>query len=268
VACKILAVNTGALNLFVRGDTFRRAFTELGMVRSLIPQHVHVMALTATATKATRLAVCRVLGMPSPAIVYQVPNRVNIKYIVHTNPGTIEEAFSPLVDEIRKERTKLDRTIVYCRTYDSCSTIYLYLKACLKDEMTEPIGAKDLAVFRLVDMFTACTTPTVKDSILHSFCKSGGTLRVVIATVAFGMGLDCPDVRRILHWGPSSDIEQYLQETGRAGRDKLPSVAILYVADLQPQVTDSTMKEYYKNTSECRRQTSLHQFERAGNGQV
>ncbi len=53
-----------------------------------------------------------------------------------------------------------------------------------------------------------------------------------MATVAFGMGLDCPNVRRIIHWGPSTDVEQYVQETGRAGRDGLPVVAILYLADL------------------------------------
>ena len=61
-----------------------------------------------------------------------------------------------------------------------------------------------------------CTTSSVKESILQSYCKPGGTLRVIIATVPFGMGLDCPDVRKVIHWGPSSDIEQYLQETGRA----------------------------------------------------
>ena len=74
-------------------------------------------------------------------------------------------------------------------------------------------------------MFTACTILSVKDAILESFCKSDGILRVVIVTVAFGMGLDCPNVRRVMHWGPSSDIEQYVQETGRGGRDGLPLMA-------------------------------------------
>ena len=50
----------------------------------------------------------------------------------------------------------------------------------------------------------------------------------MIATIAFGMGLDCPNVGRVFHWGPSGDIELYLQETGRAGRDMLPAEAVLY----------------------------------------
>ena len=99
-------------------------------------------------------------------------------------------------------------------------------------------------MFRLVDMFTACTTPVVKETILQSFCNSSRILPVVIATVAFGMGLDCPNVRRVIHWGPSADIEQYLQETGRAGRDGLPSSTTLFVADLQSHPTDDSTKEY------------------------
>lgn len=58
------------------------------------------------------------------------------------------------------------------------------------------------------------------------------------------MGLDCPNVRRIIHWGPSSDIEQYLQNTGSAGRDGLPSQAILYIADLPSHPTEASMKDY------------------------
>ena len=155
----------------------------------------------------------------------------------------------------------MDRVIVYCRTYDSCSMIYLYIKSCLGKEITEPVGSLDLARFRLVDMFSACTTAAVKDSILNSFCSAQGTLRVVIATVAFGLGLNCPNVRRIVHWGPAGDIEQYLQETGRAGRDGLPSQAILHVADLRAHPTEETMKEYYKNKTKCRRELLLSHFE-------
>ena len=75
----------------------------------------------------------------------------------------------------------------------------------------------DLAEFRLVDLFTLCTQKDVEDTILHSFSDPDGTLRVVVATVAFGIGLDCPNVRRIIHWGASNDIEAYLQETVGTG---------------------------------------------------
>lgn len=220
-----------------------------------------MMALTATATKTTRVAICHRLGLNSPVVVSMLPNRPNIKYVVHSKPGTLEDSFSQLAHEIQTQRTKMARTIVYCRTYDSCSMIYLYLKSILKNEMTEPIGMKDLAVFRLVDMFTACTPSAVKEDILKSFCSRTGILRVVVATVAFGMGLDCPDVRTVIHWGPSPDIEQYLQETGRAGRDKQEATAILYVADLLAAHAEPSVKEYYQNTTQCRRQLLLKNFE-------
>ena len=78
--------------------------------------------------------------------------------------------------------------------------LYLYFKARLGSESTEPIGVVDIARFRLVDMFTACTISSVKESILRMFCEDS-VLRIVVATVAFGMGLDCPNVRHIVHWG-------------------------------------------------------------------
>ena len=85
--------------------------------------------------------------------------------------------------------------------------ICIYEVACVK----RPIGAPDISHFRLVDMFTACTIKTVKDTILETFRDAHGNLQVVIATVAFGMGLDCPNVCRVIHWGASNDVEEYIQ---------------------------------------------------------
>lgn len=77
-------------------------------------------------------------------------------------------------------------------------------------------------------MFTACTHSTVKKVILENFPKRDSVLRVVVVTIAFRMGLDSLNIRRIIHWGPSSDIESYSQETGRAGQDGLQAAAELY----------------------------------------
>ncbi len=193
--------------------------------------------------------------MVNPVIVAQLPNKTNIKYTVNSNPGTLEECFEPLVEKVRQDRTEMKRVIIYCRTYETCSKIYLYFRARLGPEMTEPIGAVDLSRFRLVDMFSACTT---SDTILKSFCDTGW---IVVATIAFGMGLDCPNVRRVLHWGPSGDIEQYVQETGRARRDGLPCEAVLYKASIPGVEVDMSMKDYCKNEDICRRKIILQYFD-------
>ena len=101
------------------------------------------MALTATATKSTRTAVCRILGMKNPAVVIMTPNKVNIKYRVISKPITIEEAFGPLVEDVHANRLNTDRTIIYCRTYNNCSKIYLYITSRLGEEKTEPVGMLD-----------------------------------------------------------------------------------------------------------------------------
>ena len=97
------------------------------------------------------------------------------------------------------------------------------------------MGAPDLARFRTVDMFCKCTDVSVKESIISSFCDPTSLLRVVMATIAFGMGLDSQCVRQVIHWGPSSQLEDYVQETGRGGRDGGLSLAILYFAKADQQ---------------------------------
>ena len=76
---------------------------------------------------------------------------------------------------------------------------------------------------------------------------------MVRATVLYGMGLDCPNVRRVFHWRASPDIELYIQVTGRAGRDGLASKAILYnVRSTVNRFTEEDMREYVKNRDKCR----------------
>ncbi len=78
----------------------------------------------------------------------------------------------------------------------------------------------DIPGFRLVDMHMSCTDPEVKEKIGQLFVIDS-PLRVVIATTAFGLGIDCPDVRHVISFGFPSDIESDDQETGRAGRDSV-----------------------------------------------
>ena len=78
----------------------------------------------------------------------------------------------------------------------------------------------------MVDMYMSCTDEFIKDQIECLFLMES-PLRVVVATTAFGLGIDCPDVHHVINFGLPSDIESYVQETGRAERDTQPSLATL-----------------------------------------
>ena len=93
-------------------------------------------------------------------------------------------------------------------------------------------------------MYTHCTHETVKDQILAQFTSSS-SLRVVIATIAFGMGINCPDVRQIIHWVIPDDAKMYMQQTGRAVRyGKLSCALLLYTkSDLSRKRISEPMKQ-------------------------
>ena len=189
----------------------------IGEVRSLIAESVNVMALTATATKDVRVEVERVLGMRAPDVIAVSPSKGNISYAVR-RCETLTDTFIPLLQRLQRERLIFPRTIIYCRRLSDCGDLYVFFRSFLCEDFTEPQDAPDLPQFRVIDMYHSCTDTIVKDSIAKLFVEASH-LRVVIATVAFGMGIDCPDVRQIIHVGPLDDIEAYIQETGRAGRD-------------------------------------------------
>ena len=118
-----------------------------------------------------------------------------------------------------------------------------------------------MAQFRLVDIFTRCTYPSTKDIIMKRF-TSTSSLRVVIATIAFGMGVDCPDVRQVIHWGPPSDIEMYVQESGQAGRDGEASLATILVGkgDLNKATHSKDIIDYCTNDTTCQREVLFQEY--------
>ena len=92
--------------------------------------------------------------------------------------------------------------------------------------MMDPIGYPDISRFRLMDMFTACTNVDVKEDIVKSFTQPEGRRRIIVATVAFGMGIDCSNVQRIIHWGPPSDVEVMCRRLDE--KDKMDRYLMLY----------------------------------------
>ena len=104
-------------------------------------------------------------------------------------------------------------------------------------------------------MYYSVTDKELQDCIITSFCKSDTPLRVLICTIAFGMGLVCRDVIHIIHWGPASNVETYMQECGQAGRSGNASSALLYVRcrDLSSPDICRDMNDYCKSDGMCRR---------------
>ena len=171
--------------------------------------------------------------------------------VYHDRLKVTGEAFGPLLARLKKDRVSTPRTIVYCHSYSMCADIYLYLLKNLGDEFTEPIDAPNVPKYRMVDMYTSVTDQPQKELIIELFTHQTH-LRVVIATVAFGLGIDCPDVRQVFHVRMPEDIESYIQESGRAGRDGLCSLVTL-LKSRSYHVCERDIKDYCSNVTKCRR---------------
>ena len=127
-------------------------------------------------------------------------------------------------------------------------TIYLFLRDQLGLSFTNPKDASDISDFQLVDIFTSITDARLKSDFLLNF-EDGKNLRVVVATVAFQMGIDYKDVRYIVHLCLHDDVSSYIQETGRAGRDSLPSMATVWKAGTHHHVYED-IKLYSANETD------------------
>lgn len=247
--------------LFLCRGTFRNIYDQLGEIRSLVPSNIGMMALTATATRTLRNDVCSILGMRDYVLVNHSPDKPNIFLSCEQYHGSIAETFLPLAEKLKQERTKAKRVIIFCKRRIACSQIYSFFKFILRDDFTEPTGrSHNDADVRLVDMFMSGTPTCVKEKVLSNFKLPTAPLRVVIATIAFGMGIDCNDVREVIHFGPPEDIESYIQHIGRCGRDGNPSSAVLLYGRGLMTNTSAELKKYCI-TSDCRRSVLFSDFE-------
>lgn len=234
-------------------------FLRVSELRSLLPPTVNIMALTATATSKLRTQVSHIIGMRNELIISKCPAKENVMFTA-IELSTLEETFLPIVHKLHQLGIKSPRTLIYCRSYNDCSDLYLLFRTKLNSCFTYPPGAPDLPQFRLVDMYMSCTEEVVKDEITRLFCMES-SLRVVIATTAFGMGIDCPDVRQVISFGCPNDIESYIQEIGRGGRDGLHCLATLILKSNAGRRIETSMKEYASNKLNCRRDILFANFD-------
>lgn len=236
---------------------FRECYSRLHELRTLAPS-VKFIALTATATKTTRDVIYHVLKMKLPYLVYESPNKGNITYNVTYMPNDIDldQYFGWLAEELIAKHEDCDRTIIYCQTIKQCGILYGIMKGLIGKHMY--VGSDPRNV--LIEMLHSCTPDMNKENILKSFSDQCGTIRMLIATISFGMGVDCKGVKRVIHFGPSKNIESYAQETGRAGRDGSQSTVYLLYNGMLLTHVEEDIKLYIKS-DQCRRDTLLKHFQ-------
>lgn len=213
-----------------RGQEFRKDYGHLGMLCAAFSQ-VPVVALTATANFDDVAAIKCSLGLKNCHVLIGNPDRPNIYYQKCFREGSdyesIEKILLPVANDLLKCLVEYPITIIYL-PLKWCGFAYKLFEHVLGNKQYYPPGSPVVAGNRLFAQFHAPQSKTMKEEVLKQLTSQKSTVRVVFATVAFGMGVDVKSIRQIIHIGPPHSVREYLQETGRAGRDGVPSTAILY----------------------------------------
>jgi ATP-dependent DNA helicase RecQ len=234
------------------GHDFRPEYRELKKLRKHLPD-VPIMALTATATERVRGDIIKELKLRDPRCYVASFNRPNLAYRVVPKTAPYEQ----LLAFIRTRPN--DSGIVYCASRKSTESVARNLNE--DGVIAKPYHAG----------LTSAERTKHQEAFLHD------DVGVITATIAFGMGINKPNVRFVVHYDLPKNLESYYQETGRAGRDGLPSECVLLfsASDVAKQlhfIDEKAEKEariareqlrqmiHYAETRECRRATLLSYF--------
>ena len=192
-------------------------------------------------------------------VISQNPNRKNISYAVQAVSGGANQTFAPYIDDLKKNGTNSTRLIIYCQTIKVVSRIY----GVFKSELGSLIFATPGDIkSSMVEMYHSRIDDLNQEKILNDFAKSDGQIRILIATIAYVMCINCQGVKAIIHYGPSRNIEAYHQESGRAGSDTRDlCTAVTLYSNVMLKFCDDAMKSYVHNNTECRRAVLLSHFD-------
>jgi len=238
------------------GHDFRPEYRRLKEMMEEINAHVPIIALTATATPKVQSDIVKNLALRSPEVLISSFNRANLYYEVQ--PKT-------------KKEVTVKSIVRYISQHKGKSGIIYTLNRKTTEELADLLIANKIKAVAYHAGLDQRLRANRQDQFLNE------DVQVIVATIAFGMGIDKPDIRFVIHYNIPKSIENYYQETGRAGRDGLEGNCILYyshkdVSKLEHFLRDKPLSERevgaqlidetvaFAESGACRRRSLLHYF--------